>query len=113
VRPSVDQRRAAIADALRAVNAEAAANEETPAVIARLDGLSAALSQVIERLDAVQSCVETAVLESVWEREPGPFPADHDEDSESDTDATVVSVPAVPLGEGRMSSVASRALFGH
>jgi hypothetical protein len=111
VSASLQARRQAIVDALRAVAAEAEQRVRAAAVETRLDDLSA-------RLDAV----ETLLLEDAWERPPAaaastgnPHPAvddavvgavDHDAERGN-------VVPAVPLGEGRMSSVASRALFGH
>jgi hypothetical protein len=89
---SLELRRRAVAEAFRAV-----------AVEARLDELSRQSAQVLARL----ASVETALLESAWEApqsvaecEPGPEQEER------------VSVPAVPLDEVRMSSTASRALFG-
>jgi len=128
--PSLEQRRRAVAEALRTVAAEplvrvtaartAAARPATtpattpasPAVEERLKVLSVQLGEVLRRLDSV----ETAVLETVWDRpaaelasacagEP-PATGDGPEPDER------VSVPSVPLGEVRMSSAASRALFG-
>jgi hypothetical protein len=97
---SLESRRRAVAEAFRAV-----------AVEARLDELSRQSAQVLARL----ASVETALLESAWEgpssatewepeAQPEPEPEPEPEER--------VSVPAVPLGEVRMSSTASRALFG-
>jgi hypothetical protein len=95
---SLESRRRAVAEAFRAV-----------AVEARLDELSRQSAQVLARL----ASVETALLESAWEGpssatewEPEAQPEPEPEPEER------VSVPAVPLGEVRMSSTASRALFG-
>jgi hypothetical protein len=140
---SLESRRRAVVEALRALNREnpkpkrrpvdspTAQAEQAPmttatdlrAVEARLDALSGQVAEVITRL----SSVETAVLESVWEQphaatspetvtatEPTVDEAYVDEahvDEPSEEDERV-SVPAVPLGEVRMSSEASRALFG-
>lgn len=89
---SLEARRRAVVNALREVAGEAQPPVST--LERRLDDLSNRLS-----------AVEAALLESVWER-PAVEPVDDDVDER-------VSVPAVPLGDGRMSSVASRALFGH
>jgi hypothetical protein len=129
VAASLEQRRRAVVEALRALNREkpkrppAASGADLHAVEARLDGLSRQVAEVITRL----SSVETAVLESAWEH---PHPAASQETPSeaapvvddpvdepyagdgSYADDERVSVPAVPLGEGRMSSAASRALFG-
>ena len=98
---SLEARRRAVADALRRVAAEpqprAAASVEH-----RLDELASRLS-----------AVETTLLEAAWDRPavaPAVVPAADGCDDELDER---VSVPAVPLGEGRLSSVASQALFGH
>ena len=99
---SLEARRRAVVDALRRVAAE------TPpvaiAVERRLDELS-------ERLRAV----ETVVLEAAWARPAGPSAEEGSsvEPADEGTEDERVPVPAVPLGEGRMSSVASHALFGH
>jgi hypothetical protein len=99
---SLESRRRAVADALRAVALEA-----------RLDALARESAHVQERL----ASVETALLESAWE---GPVTAvtaatvtrpEPEPEPDPDPDERV-SVPAVPLGEVRMSSAASRALFG-
>lgn len=73
------------------------------AVEARLDAVSAQISEVLARLDSV----ETTLLEAAWERPPAvPLAADDVAADER------VSVPKVPLNEGRMSSVAADVLFG-
>ena len=119
---SLEDRRLAVVAALRAVAAEPLAETEPQpalsdvvepvveavvgAVDSRLDELAGRLDQLLSRLDSV----ETALLESAWEQpatEPAVEPADDDVCDPS------VSVPAVDLAEGRMSSVAARALFGH
>lgn len=117
---SLEDRRLAVVAALRAVAAEPLPEPEpvlsdvvepvveavVGAVDSRLDELSARLDEVLFRLDSV----ETALLESAWEQpatEPLVEPADDDICDPS------VSVPAVDLAEGRMSSVAAKALFGH
>lgn len=115
MRRSLEDRRLAITAALRVV-----ANEPAPepsvvdavvgAVDSRLDELSGRLDEVLSRLGSV----ETMLLENAWEgsapeppaAEPAPEPAE-------DMCDPTVSVPAVDLAEGRMSSVAAKALFGH
>jgi hypothetical protein len=106
---SLEDRRSAVAAALRAVATEPLPEPEpsvveavVDAVDARLDELSVRIDEVLSRLDSV----ETTLLESAWERS-APEPQELDE-----PDSTV-SVPAVSLGEGRMSSGAAKALFGH
>lgn len=74
------------------------------AVEARLDAVSAKISEVLARLDSV----ETALLEAAWERPPAVPPAADDDVAADER----VSVPKVPLNEGRMSSVAADVLFG-
>ena len=137
---SLEARRLAVSDALRAVMRERpAARVTTPApgltqpgispqltmaialkpIEERLDSMSGRLTAVVARLDAVQAQVsdlaaktsELAAVErdAVVGEDPvvsgAPFADDpYDEDR--------VSVPAVALDEVRMSSVASRALFG-
>lgn len=112
---SLEARRQAIADALRADAAESEQRARAAAVERRLDDLSSRLA-----------AVETLLLEDAWGRPPA-VPATKVTDATDATDAIDdrsaptgdddgeerVSVPAVPLGEGRMSSVASRVLFGH
>lgn len=100
---SLEARRQAIAEALRAGAAEADQRSRAASVERRLDELSSRLA-----------AVETLLLEDAWGRPPAapatdpvPAPAVEVEADER------VSVPAVPLGEGRMSSVAARVLFGH
>jgi hypothetical protein len=104
---SLEDRRRAVAAALRAVAAEPMPAPPVAVVVApvvaRLDDLAGRLDEVLERLDSV----ETVLLEAAWDDEPKPEPADG-----VDGDATV-AVPPVDLGEGRMSSVAAKALFGH
>lgn len=89
---SLEDRRLAVAAALRAVAHES-----------RLDALSSRLDDVAARLDSV----ETALLESTWDQ-PSQPPA-----VEAEAEEATVSVPALDLAEGRMSSVAAKALFGH
>ena len=98
---SLEDRRLAVVAALRTVAAEPVAG----AVDSRLDELSGRLDEVLSRLDSV----ETSLLETAWEHAA---PAAAAEPPEEASDPSV-SVPAVDLGEGRMSSVAARALFGH
>jgi hypothetical protein len=108
MRRSLEHRRLAVAAALRAVAAESVVGDVVDAVDARLDELSGRLDAVLERLGSV----ETTLLEIAWDRpapEPSPAPAPADDEETT----TVVSVPAVDLGHGRMSSVAAKALFGH
>lgn len=121
---SLENRRLAVVAALRAVAAEPLPEPDpdpepvlsdvvepvveavVDAVDSRLDELSGRIDELLSRLDSV----ETALLESAWEQpvsEPEVEPADDDICDPS------VSVPAVDLGEGRMSSVAAKALFGH
>jgi hypothetical protein len=97
---SLEDRRLAVVSALRAVAAEPAAVDP---VHARFDELSGRLDEVLARLGSV----ETALLEAVWDR-AAPAP----DEAHEEVDAPV-SVPAVDLGEGRMSSAAAKALFGH
>ncbi|HET6909951.1 MAG TPA: hypothetical protein VFH54_11475 [Mycobacteriales bacterium] len=131
---SLEARREAVADVFRALAREpvparpAAVAAPTPepapagpvvgavvdAVESRLGALSAKISEVLARLDSV----ETTLLEAAWERptvvhQPVDAEVDHVEDDADDIDDEErVSVPKVPLGEGKMSSVAARALFG-
>jgi hypothetical protein len=93
---SLESRRRAVAEAFRAV-----------AVEARLDELSRQSAQVLARL----ASVETALLESAWEGPPSATEWEPEAQPEPEPEERV-SVPAVPLGEVRMSSTASRALFG-
>jgi len=95
VSTSLEARRRAIAEALRVVATESGERARGTVIEQRLDDLSSRLARV-----------ETTLLEAAWERPPATPPVDDDEEPR-------VSVPAVPLGEGRMSSVASQALFGH
>lgn len=134
---SLEARREAVADAFRALAREpvpaspAAVTEPdtepessapvvgavVDAVESRLGALSAKISEVLARLDSV----ETTLLEAAWDRPtvvhqpvtPAPT-ADTaaEDDGADDADEDRVSVPKVPLGEGKMSSVAARALFG-
>lgn len=55
------------------------------------------------------AAVETVLLEAAWDRPALPSTGPSAEDDGLDR----VAVPALPLSEGRMSSVAARALFGH
>ncbi|MDQ1746063.1 MAG: hypothetical protein QOD07_326 [Frankiaceae bacterium] len=109
---SLEARRLAVVEALRAVAAEPlpvprpepSVIDAVGAVGARLDDLSGRLDEVLARLGSV----ETALLESAWEQ---PCPERATEETEPES---TVSVPAVDgLAEGRMSSVAAKALFGH
>jgi hypothetical protein len=93
---SLESRRRAVAEAFRAV-----------AVEARLDELSRQSAQVLARL----ASVETALLESAWEGPSSATEWEPEAQPEPEPEERV-SVPAVPLGEVRMSSTASRALFG-
>ena len=118
---SLEDRRLAVVAALRAVAAEPLPQREPepaisdvvePVVEAVVDAVDARLDDLTERLDEVLSrldSVETALLESAWEQ-PATEPAVEPTDDECDP---TVSVPAVDLAEGRMSSVAAKALFGH
>lgn len=120
---SLEDRRLAVVAALRAVAAEslpelAPQPESTvsvpvePVVEAVVDAVEARLDDLSERLDEVLTrlgSVETALLENAWD-EPAPEPVAPPEDDVCDP---TVSVPAVDLAEGRMSSVAAKALFGH
>ena len=116
---SLEDRRLAVVAALRAVAAEALPAPEPaindvvePVVEAVVDAVDARLDDLTERLDEVLSrldSVETALLESAWEQ-PATEPASAPSDDECDP---TMSVPAVDLAEGRMSSVAAKALFGH
>ena len=99
---SLEARRQAIVDALRAVAAEGEQRSRAAAVERRLDDLSSRLA-----------AVETLLLEDAWERPPAVPAAEAPAPTTDDDGEERVSVPAVPLGEGRMSSGASRALFGH
>ena len=124
---SLEDRRRAVVQALRALATEPRGRVATrpsipvaPAVAAtepvldalvdavdsRLDALNAKISEVLARLDSV----ETTLLEAAWER-PAASDAVADVEPEPDADERV-SVPQVPLGEGRMSQVAADALFG-
>lgn len=113
MRRSLEARRLAVVAALRAVAAEPVPQPQPvprpepsliDAVGARLDDLAGRLDEVLARLGSV----ETALLESAWEQ---PCPEPVVEESEPDS---TVSVPAIGgLAEGRMSSVAAKALFGH
>jgi hypothetical protein len=105
MRRSLEDRRLAVVSALRAVEAEYVVEDVVDAVDSRLDDLSSRLDEVLNRLGSV----ETMLLESAWER-PAPLEPESTDDEDA---ATVVTVPAVDLGHGRMSSVAAKALFGH
>jgi len=118
VRRSLEDRRLAVAAALRAVAAEPLPRRVTqPSVVdavvgavdTRLDELTGRLDEVLARL----ASVETALLESAWEQS-GSAPA---ESAAADDDAAPESTVTVPpvddLAEARMSSVAAKALFGH
>jgi len=119
VRTSLETRRLAVVAALRAVAAEPLPRPEPSVIEAvvgavgnRLDELSGRIDEVLARLGSV----ETALLESAWDqpaREVRAEEAEASADVTDDTDATV-SVPALDdLAEGRMSSIAAKALFGH
>ena len=114
---SLEARRRAVADALRRVAAEPSA--------ASLTSIEQRLDELASRLSAV----ETALLEAAWDRpvvepvtvaepvlEPVEYTAAADAADEGaageDQGEDRVSVPAVSLAAGRMSSVAARALFG-
>ena len=100
---SLEARQQAIAEALRAVAAEGEQRSRAIEIERRLDELSSRLA-----------AVETLLLEDAWGRPPAAPVSDPRATPavENDVDERV-SVPAVPLSEGRMSSVASRVLFGH
>jgi len=114
---SLEDRRLAVVAALRAifvepepepavsVAVEPVVEAVVDAVDARLDELSGRIDEVLTRLGSV----ETTLLESAWER---PAEAATVEPAD-DADDPTVSVPAVDFGEGRMSSTAAKALFGH
>ena len=70
----------------------------------RINTLAGHVGELMVRL----STVETALLESTWER---PAATESPEDADAPSDRP--SVPAVPLAEGRLSTVAAQALFGH
>jgi hypothetical protein len=134
--PPLEVRRLAIAAALHVVSREPLpVREEPPAAVeATLETLTAQIAEVLKRLDSV----ETALLESVWERETAQKPAPASEPvtptlqadcavspgrpmlppvttfpAEDDaTDVERLSVPAVPLSDVRMSNRAAKALFG-
>lgn len=119
MRTSLETRRLAVVAALRAVAAEPLPRPEPSVIEAvvgavgnRLDELSGRIDEVLARLGSV----ETALLESAWDqpaREVRAEEAEASADVTDDTDATV-SVPALDdLAEGRMSSIAAKALFGH
>jgi hypothetical protein len=124
--PSLEERRRAVVAALRAVAAEPESSPQpepeakvvvlpmvealADAMHGRLDDLSARLDEVLSRLGSV----ETAVLEAAWERPAATAAAVPVEPDDRDDDAAAaVSVPAVDMREGRMSSHAAKALFGH
>ena len=100
---SLEDRRLAVVAALRAVAAEPL---PVDGVDSRLDELAGRLDELLSRLDSV----ETALLESAWEQAPTETAVETPDDDICDPS---VSVPAVDLAEGRMSSVAAKALFGH
>lgn len=106
---SLEDRRLAVVAALLAVSTEPLpepdAVEDDDTFDSRLDDLSARLDEVVARLDSVES----ALLEATWDT-PAAAPFVQPDDDACDPN---VSVPAVDLGEGRMSSVAAKALFGH
>lgn len=108
----LEDRRQAVVAALRAVAAEPRPEPHpvveavVGAVDARLEDLSGRLDEVLARL----SSVETALLESAWERPAQDVAAEPHEDDDADS---TVSVPALDLEKGRMSSGAAKALFGH
>lgn len=116
---SLEDRRLAVVAALRAVAAEPLPQPEPaisevvePVVEAVVDAVESRLDDLTERLDEVLSrlgSVETTLLESAWDTPV----ADAVADSDDDVSDPSVSVPAVDLAEGRMSSVAAKALFGH
>jgi hypothetical protein len=90
--PALESRRHAVALALRAVALEG-----------QVESLTARLREVDARLRAV----ETHLLETAFEQPAAvvePTPPTEDEDR--------VVVPKLTLDEGRMSSIAARALFG-
>lgn len=112
---SLEDRRLAVVAALRAIFIESEPEPEpavsvaveavVDAVDSRLDELSSRIDEVLTRLGSV----ETTLLESAWER-PAEAAAVAPVD---EADDPTVSVPAVDFGEGRMSSTAAKALFGH
>ncbi len=109
---SLEDRRLAVVAALRAIAAEPAPEPSmveavVDAVDSRLDELSERLDEVLARLGSV----ETTLLETAWERS-APEAVSEPEPVDDVSDPTV-SVPAVDLAEGRMSSSAAKALFGH
>jgi hypothetical protein len=106
MRRSLEDRRLAVAAALRAVAAESVVEDVVDVVDARLDELAGRMGELLARLGSV----ETTLLEIAWDR---PTPARPEAQAADDEATTVVSVPAVDLGHGRMSSVAAKALFGH
>jgi hypothetical protein len=117
---SLEARRLAVVAALRGLatkprpSADPVVDPVVDAVHGRLDTLSGQLDEVLARLDSV----ETALLESVWDSAPTDHPADSDSDADDasadsdDEDDRRLSVPAVALSAGAMSTGAARALFG-
>jgi hypothetical protein len=123
---SLEDRRLAVVAALRAVAAqpervavsvvvEPLVNPMVEAVVGavdlRLDELSGRLDEVLSRLDSV----ETTLLEAAWERSTPERDGEPQagEDASASESETAVSVPALDLAEGRMSSGPAEALFGH
>ena len=137
--PPLEVRRLAVAAALCAVSREPLPVREEPQAIVEpmLETLTAQIAEVLKRLDSV----ETALLESVWDRESAqqPRPAERAEEpvasafaserpvspgrpvlppvttfpAEDDpAEADRISVPALPLTDVRMSNRAAKALFG-
>ena len=113
MRRSLEDRRLAVVAALRAVAAEP---EPEPSVVdAVVDAVDSRLDELSDRLDEVLSrlgSVETMLLENAWEGS-APEPAAAEPAPVEEVCDPTVSVPAVDLAEGRMSSVAAKALFGH
>ena len=120
MRRSLEDRRLAVAAALRAVAAEPLPRRVTqPSVVdavvgavdTRLDELTGRLDEVLARL----ASVETALLESAWEQSSSELPelAVAPADDDAAPESTVTVPPVDDLAEARMSSVAAKALFGH
>ena len=129
--PPLEVRRLAVAAALDALSREPLPlRPGSPEPIEQtLEALTTQIAEVLKRLDSV----ETALLESVWEKELAAAPAADtyerpagsgrptlpplttaaaDNDNDSTDESERLSVPALPLTDVRMSTRAAKALFG-
>jgi hypothetical protein len=97
--PPLEVRRLAVAAALTAVSREPVpVREEPPAIVeATLETLTAQIAEVLKRLDSV----ETALLESVWDRESAQQPQQPQRAPESGPIAPVATSAERPSGLGR------------